>query len=93
MGKRPRPRQANLAKKLFKIRETLGLSQNEMLKHLGLEERLPRTNISNYERGDREPYLYVLLEYARAAGVCLDVLVDDQLDLPEELPNIPKHQR
>jgi hypothetical protein len=28
----------------------------------------------------------VLLRYARAAGVSMDVLVDDELDLPERLP-------
>ena len=30
-------------------------------------------------------------EYARAAGVCVDVLIDDRLDLPAKLPAKPKH--
>lgn len=92
MGKYPRPKQARLAKKLLQIRTTLNLSQNEMLRHLGLDENLYRTSISNYELGDREPPLYVLLRYARAAGVCTDVLIDDELDLPAKLPSNPKHE-
>ena len=93
MGKYARRRQARLADKLLQIRTVLGLSQNELLRHLGLEEELYRTNISSYESGEREPHLYVLLRYARAAGVCLDVLVDDELDLPEKLPGTPKHSK
>lgn len=92
MGRHPRRRQKRLAEKLQQIRLALGLSQNEMLRRLGAEQDLYRTNISNYELGDREPPLYVLLEYARIAGVCLDVLVDDALDLPAKLPAKPKHK-
>ena len=91
MGKHPRRRQKRLAEKLLQVRLALGLSQNEMLHRLGAEEDLYRTNISNYELGEREPPLYVLLGYARLAGVCLDVLVDDDLDLPAKLPAKPKH--
>ena len=92
MGKYPRRRQERLAEKLLQVRLALGLSQNEMLKHLGVEEEFFRTNISNYELGEREPPLYVLLRYARAAGVCLDTIVDDELDLPKELPSVPQHE-
>jgi hypothetical protein len=35
--------------------------------------------------------LIVMLQYARVAGVCLDVLVDDDLDLPAKLPAKSKH--
>jgi len=86
MGKHPRRRQERLAEKLLRIRLALGLSQNELLKHLEIDESLYRTSISNYELGDREPPLYVLLRYARAANVYVDVLIDDELDLPERLP-------
>src|SRR4051812_46668665 len=92
MGKYPRRRQKRLAEKLLKIRLALGLSQNEMLRHLHLEENLLRTNISNYELGEREPSLYVLLRYARAANVYVDALIDDELDLPEKLPAHPKSE-
>ena len=92
MGKYPRRKQERLAEKLLRIRLALGLSQNEMLRHLGAEEHLYRTNISNYELGEREPPLYVLLSYARLANVWMDVLVDDELDLPDELPSKQKHE-
>jgi len=92
MGKYPRRKQKRLAEKLLQIRLALGLSQNEMLRQLGAEEELYRTNISNYELGEREPPLYVLLGYAHLAGVCLDVIVDDELDLPAKLPAKPKHK-
>lgn len=92
MGKYPRRKQERLAEKLLQIRLALGLSQNEMLRQLGAEEQLYRTNISNYELGEREPPLYVLLEYARLANVWMDVLVDDELDLPAKLPAKTKHE-
>lgn len=91
MGKHPRPKQARLGDKLLQIRCALGLSQNGILRRLGLEETLSRTIISNYELGEREPPLYVLLRYARAAGVCMDSIVDDELDLPDKLPSVSGH--
>ena len=93
MGKYPRRKQERLGEKLLKIRLALGLSQNEMLRRLGLEDELGRTNISNYELGQREPPLYVLLRYANVGRVCTDVLIDDALDLPAKLPGAPKHRR
>ena len=91
MGKHPRQKQARLGDKLLQIRRSLGLSQNGILRHLGLEEALSRTIISNYELSEREPPLFVLLRYARAAGVCLDSIVDDELDLPDKMPGTPQH--
>ena len=91
MGKYPRRKQKRLAEKLLQIRFALGLSQNELLRHLGLEEEISRTNISNYELGQREPPLYVLLAYAKAANVWMDVLVDDELELPEKIPSLRKN--
>jgi hypothetical protein len=43
-------------------------------------------HISLYEGGQREPPLLVLLRYARVVGVYVDVLIDDELDLPDRLP-------
>ena len=88
MGRNPRHRPRRLGIKLKQIREALKLSQDQILSHLGLEQ-LKRTNISNYETGYREPPLYVLLRYARAAGVTIDSLVDDALELPRSLPAQP----
>ncbi|HWJ26195.1 MAG TPA: helix-turn-helix domain-containing protein [Flavisolibacter sp.] len=92
MGKYPRRKQKRLAEKLLQIRLILNLSQNEMLRHLGLENEISRTNISNYELGQREPPLYVLLAYAKAANVWIDVLVDDGLDLPAKIPSPRKFE-
>ena len=82
----PRPRPIRLAEKLLNIRLALGLSQSEMLRRLGIEGQVNYTQISEYERDKREPTLMVLLEYARVAGVYLEDLVDDELDLPARLP-------
>lgn len=71
-----------LGEKLKQIRENLNLSQNEILNNLGYKDRLYRSNISQYERGEREPSLLVLLAYARLAEVVVDVLIDDELNLP-----------
>jgi len=82
-----------LGEKLRQIREALGLSQSEMLRRLGFDDELWYTQISAYETGRREPPLVILLEYARAANVSTDVLIDDKLDLPARLPGKPKHDR
>ena len=91
MGTKPRVKPERLAEKLRRIREALGLSQSEMWRHLGVEDLIVFKQISTYELGKREPPLPVLLAYARAAGVCMDTLVDDKLDLPAKLPAKAKH--
>ena len=75
-----------LSEKLLQIRNAFGLSQSEMLRRLGFEDVLVYNRISDYELGKREPPLPVLLQYARVAGVYVDVLIDDDLDLPAKLP-------
>jgi transcriptional regulator with XRE-family HTH domain len=89
MGEKARPRPARLAEKLLQIRVRLGLSQNELIRRLGLE--LTQNRISDYELGNGEPSLPVLLAYARLAGVCTDSLIDDKIALPAKLPAKPKH--
>ena len=91
MGGAARIRPERLPDKLRQIREALGLSQSEMLRRLGFEDVLDYKRISEYELGKNEPPLEILLSYARVAGVCMDTLVDDQLDLPAKLPAKPKH--
>lgn len=90
----PRPRPVRLAEKLLAIREALngGLSQSEMIRHLGLDDLMDRERISKYERNIIEPPLPVLCAYADAANVWLDVLVRDELDLPEKFPGIEKSE-
>jgi transcriptional regulator with XRE-family HTH domain len=91
MGRATPAKPKRLPEKLLQIRLTLGLSQNGMLRRLNSPDKLLQTSISGYERGVREPPLLVLLEYARAAGVCMDVLVDDSVNLPNKLPGSPRH--
>lgn len=86
MGKKARGRPKRLAEKLMRIRNTLKLSQNEIIREMGLRYKITQADISVYERGLREPPLKVLLQYARAANVYVDVLIDDDIDLPETLP-------
>jgi transcriptional regulator with XRE-family HTH domain len=88
MGRAKRLRVENLPYKLKQIRDSLGLSQNELIKELGFENDIYQGNISEYESGKREPPLPILLRYAQLAGVCLDTLVDDKDVLPKRLPNI-----
>lgn len=91
MGRSSREKPERLAEKLLQIRLALDLSQGDLLSRLGLSERLNRDDVSKYERGVREPSLPVLLLYARASGVSMEVLADDELDLPTKLQ--AKHTR
>jgi transcriptional regulator with XRE-family HTH domain len=86
MGITAREKPARLPEKLLQIRNALGLSQNEMLRRLGLGESYFRSSISGYELGTRETPLPVLLRYARIACVYVDALIDDEIDLPKKLP-------
>jgi len=61
------------------------------VRRLGYEDKITYTKISHYELGRREPPLPVLLEYARAANVYVEVLIDDSLDLPARIPPREKH--
>ena len=86
-----RPRPARLAEKLLQVRNALGLSQTDMLRRLQAEDQIDYTTISKYELGKNEPPLMILLQYARVAGVPTEVLIDDELDLPEKLPGPTDH--
>jgi transcriptional regulator with XRE-family HTH domain len=92
MGKGRRERPARLGSKLAEIRKQLAFSQNQMLRHLGLSDKLTREELSAYERGVREPTLLTLLKYAHAAGVYVDALIDDSVDLPKNIPCMTKHE-
>jgi len=86
-----RPRQQHLAKKLLTIRDVLGLSQIQLVKAMEIDDQVTYHRISEYESGRREPSLWVLLAYARVAGVHLEVIVDDNLQLPNKLPGRVKY--
>jgi transcriptional regulator with XRE-family HTH domain len=88
-----RQRPERLGEKLRQIRDALGLSQTEMLRRLDAQDLIAYTQISQYETGRREPPLTILLQYARAAGVSMETLADDELDFPDGLPSNPKRSR
>jgi transcriptional regulator with XRE-family HTH domain len=88
----PRPKPERLAEKLREIRLALGFSQTMMLKQLEKEESMHYGRISEYEGGKREPTLMMILQYARVAGVHMEDIVDDELDLPERLPGNVRYQ-
>jgi len=95
MGRSPRTLRHyphRLGAKLLQIRTALNLSQNGMLERLGTPEGLLGTSISAYERGVREPPLVVVLKYARAANIAVEALIDDELDLPANLPTKSKSE-
>jgi transcriptional regulator with XRE-family HTH domain len=92
MGRASRPKPERLAEKLIEIRSKLGLSQNEMISRMGLVGEVTREEISKFERGVRVPPLPVLLGYGKAAGVYVDALIDDGMNLPARLPCAPKHE-
>jgi transcriptional regulator with XRE-family HTH domain len=90
MGKAPAYKPLRLGQKVVEIRKKLGLSQNGLLRYVGLAEDLFQGDISAFELGNRIPDLRTLLLLANAVGVYVDVLIDDELDLPVKLPAQPK---
>lgn len=91
----PRSQTKGLADKLRLIRDSLGLTQAQMVEKLK-SQKLPSPlkiypgNISRFEQGLREPPPLILLAYARAAGVSVEVLIDADLKLPNLLPSHKK---
>ena len=83
MGREKAEKPTRLAAKLKQIRLTLGMSQSEMTKALERQGvKIQRTSVALYEISDRAPTLLITLAYARIAGVSMETLVDDKLDLP-----------
>jgi hypothetical protein len=63
-----------------------------MIRRIGLTDEIIQADISAYELNQREPPLTVLLAYARAANVLVEVLIDDKLILPAKLPSRVRHE-
>jgi transcriptional regulator with XRE-family HTH domain len=91
MGQSRRPQPTHLSSKLRSVRTRLGLSQEQMAERLKEVKSPPQPgHISEFESGKREPSLLVLVAYARLSGVLVDVLVDDDLELPMKLTSRAK---
>jgi hypothetical protein len=57
-----------------------------MVRQMGVADLIHYNNISKYELDKNEPPLMILLAYAKLAQVHLEVIVDDDVDLPRKLP-------
>ena len=81
MGRVRRNKPLRLSDKLLAVRKRLQMSQTEMAR--ALELKVHYSAVSNFELGTREPDLIIVLRYARLAGVPMEMIVDDQMNLPE----------
>jgi DNA-binding XRE family transcriptional regulator len=94
MGRGRRARPKKIQEKVCEIRRKLAITQDEMAVRLiqyGAEETTHSGYIADFETGKRAPSLLGVLAYAKLIGVCADVLLDDEIDLPRKLPSKPKH--
>ena len=83
MNRRAMPKK--LGKKLLQIRTNLGMSQREIVKALKYHDTpLRASQISQYESGQREPTMMLVLAYARLASVSVECLIDDKLKLEKK---------
>lgn len=55
-------------------------------------DELTQSDISAFERGSREPPLYVLLRYSELARVWVNAFIDDDRDLPKSFPSRAMHE-
>lgn len=85
MGRKERTKPERLAEKLRTIRLNGDLTCEQMVERLNCPKiSLYRASITEYEKGRREPPALILLAYARFADITVEVLIDDELDLPDE---------
>ena len=76
-----RPRPKHLGEKLLQIRRSLGISQGELVRQLCVQALIEHTTISKYELDKNEPPLAILLAYARRAGIPVEQIIDDEIEL------------
>jgi transcriptional regulator with XRE-family HTH domain len=69
-----------LAGKLREIRLRLGMTQEEVARHLKTDSG----SISRFETGKREPSLLEILAYSRLSGVGVELLIDDKMNLAKK---------
>ncbi len=94
MGQSARPRPKRLALKLRQVRLLLDFTQEQLAHAVSHIESPPQPgHISEFESGRREPSLLFLLAVTRLSGVPMEILVDDEEDLPNKLPATRKSER
>ncbi len=52
-----------------------------------LENELGQERISKYERGILEPPLHVVAAYSDVANIFVEIIIKDELNLPDLLPS------
>lgn len=84
--KRNIPAASRLAEKLRAIRVHFSLDQGQMAKiiHTEVEWKVHRSRVSQYESGTRIPSLVEVYNYAKYAGVTMETLINDGIDLTLE---------
>ena len=84
-----------LGHKLQKIHDYLGLTNGELLVKINPDETdaTNRSRISDYENEVREPSLVEVLNYARLVGIRIEILLESELNLPDEIANCPDNPR
>ena len=94
MVRQRRPVPKLLAPKLKRIRARLGVGQLEMSRLLSATPVPPDGGaVSRFESGDREPNLFVILEYAKLANISPALLIDDQYSVRFMDREIPRDVR
>jgi len=66
-----------LGSKMREIRLRLGMTQEELARHLGTDSG----SISRFENSKRDPSLLEILEFSRYCGVGIELLIDDKQNL------------
>lgn len=83
MGRKERTKPDRLAEKLKAIRINRDLTSEALIEKLNCPKIvLYRSSITEFENGKREPPSLILLAYARLANIMVEVLIDDELNLP-----------
>lgn len=89
MGRSKRIQPEKLKIKLGIIRDKMGFTLQEMsdsLKKHAQNEFIDPSYVSQFEKGKREPSLRILLAYSTISGVSINILVDDERNLPKHIP-------
>lgn len=85
MGRGKRARPARLGEKLSAIRRYFDCTLEQMAERLSDDKvSVRRQAVSQYELSDNEPPLPILLRYARISDITMEILVDDEMNLPSK---------